>query len=429
MRFSLTSIFVLFLLIATTSVAAPLRIASYNVKYLNACVNYVRENSLRETLSLLNADVIAIQEVKDRRALEYFFDPSDWHIVIDDESTDDQNLAFVVRRGVEFRLASGNASNADEGDFLFPHSSNFPDKRDVLRLMVYVPELNSGLEILNHHAKSRYNGRVTSETQRLGAAKEIAAYINQTPYPYVIVLGDFNDNPDDSSLNTIESGYEVARGMENTPGQVMVNLAEPLLLHDYVTYGLNTRSISDGIVSPVISGSRLENYAGYDDDYEVRKALYDQILVSLPLAQVANKTEMSLLLVPSATQGNDDTRSSDHIPVFVDLFAADESANGLKVSRVLPNPVGQDNDNEIVEIKSTLSFTFIGKLVLEDKANNIYTFEIVIPPQGTAQIVPAKTAFSLNNSDELIRLYVDGVLADEAVYEVTQEGEWVKFDN
>jgi len=53
--------------------ADTLRIASYNVKYLSACVNYVRKDALESTFESLNVDIIALQEVRNREALEYFF--------------------------------------------------------------------------------------------------------------------------------------------------------------------------------------------------------------------------------------------------------------------------------------------------------------------------------------------------------------------
>lgn len=54
----------------TISFSDSLRIASYNSNYLSACVNYVRKEAFQSTVNLLNADVIAFQEVRDRSALE-----------------------------------------------------------------------------------------------------------------------------------------------------------------------------------------------------------------------------------------------------------------------------------------------------------------------------------------------------------------------
>lgn len=54
--------------VCTTVQATPHKIASYNIKYLPAGVNSVKELALRETFLKLDADVIALQEIKARRA-------------------------------------------------------------------------------------------------------------------------------------------------------------------------------------------------------------------------------------------------------------------------------------------------------------------------------------------------------------------------
>lgn len=55
---------------------------------------------------LEGVDIVALQEVRDRFAAEYYFDPEKWVIILDDDSTDDMNLAFAVRKGVDYTLAS-----------------------------------------------------------------------------------------------------------------------------------------------------------------------------------------------------------------------------------------------------------------------------------------------------------------------------------
>ena len=45
---------------------------------------------LRQVISLLDADVIGLQEIADRAALQLVFPPDKWDILIDDESGDAQ---------------------------------------------------------------------------------------------------------------------------------------------------------------------------------------------------------------------------------------------------------------------------------------------------------------------------------------------------
>lgn len=306
------------------SFSDSLRIASYNSNYLSACVNYARKEAFQSTVNLLNADVIAFQEVRDRSALELFFPAEQWHIIIDNESTDDQNLAYVIRKGVDYSLISGSIHNAEKEDFLFTSSSNFPDKRDVLTLIVRERYLGTDREllILNHHAKSRYGGRESTEPTRIAASLEIVKWIKSQDLKDIVVLGDFNDTPDDASVNTLEMGINSVLEMENSIGSLLINLSEPLVLEDYVSYGLNSRSLTADKVSvnPVDIGSRFRNFTEFSDDINVGKAMYDQILVSPTLLPALTNVSHDIFSNPVAVLGNSSTRASDHIPIYVDLF-------------------------------------------------------------------------------------------------------------
>lgn len=58
-----------------------------------------------------------------------------------------------------------------------------------------------------HHAKSRFGGRHTTDPRREGAARRLVHKLERAYHdePYVLV-GDFNDSPDDRSLNILEAG-------------------------------------------------------------------------------------------------------------------------------------------------------------------------------------------------------------------------------
>ena len=79
---------------------------------------------------------------------------------------------------------------------------------------------------------------------------------------FIVLVGDFNDNPDDQSLNILETGNAgAAGGEENIPGTFMINLTEPLLALGHVSYGLNSADIISGtdFVDTIDSGSRGRN--------------------------------------------------------------------------------------------------------------------------------------------------------------------------
>lgn len=101
------------------------RIATYNIKFLSTGVQQQgdRLTKLRQVIELLEADVIGLQEIADRAALELLFPPAEWRIVIDDQSNESQDLAAVVRR--PFRIVNfGPGLDADDEHFLFPASGD-----------------------------------------------------------------------------------------------------------------------------------------------------------------------------------------------------------------------------------------------------------------------------------------------------------------
>jgi hypothetical protein len=131
-----TIVAAILLVAAPASAQRNVRVANYNIQFLNTNVQNQgnRLQRLQQVISLLDADVIGLEEIADRAALELVFPPDKWDILIDDDSNDQQDLAIVVRH--PFKIICGNANlNADDSNFLFPGTQNdtlFPNRRDVL---------------------------------------------------------------------------------------------------------------------------------------------------------------------------------------------------------------------------------------------------------------------------------------------------------
>ena len=118
----------------------------------------------------------------------------------------------------------------------------------------------------------------------------------------------------------------------------MVNLMEPLYDKDYVTHGLWQRFKGAGL-EPIVNGAKKENerWRGkeyrYPDDVLVEQIMFDQILVSPGLAKRASSPMIfagadALMGEPGRTRKDENgravyetkpTRSSDHLPVYVDI--------------------------------------------------------------------------------------------------------------
>lgn len=404
-----------------TSQAFALTVATYNTKYLSACVNYKRSEAFQTVVDHLRVDVVALQEVRDRSALELFFPTETWAIVFEDASTDDQNLAFAVRRHTEYRLLSGNREQAASADFLFPGSKLFTDRRDVLAMVIRDDTLGGEVLLLNHHAKSRYGGRRITETVRTEQALAIVDWIANSPFrDRVILLGDFNDTPDDLSVNSLEAGSLASQLVENVPGPFLVNLAEPLLFDDRVSYGLNSRDVQDQdrrLIESSVPGSRQANLDAFAHDIEVSKALYDQVLVSPRLVDQVSARSAQLYPFAHAVVGNSDTRASDHIPVVV-AFAKPP----LTIEGVLPDPVGHDHNKESIVIGNPHPERADRTIRLRDESGHWFTQSISVPGLGTATVIPTGSAFSLNNSGDTLELWLDGRRIDRFEYLGSQEG-------
>jgi hypothetical protein len=80
--------------------SAQVRVATYNIQFLSIDVvnQGDRLSKLPEVIALLDAHVIGLQEVADRSATELLSPLTDWHLVIDDDCTDLQDLALAVRK-------------------------------------------------------------------------------------------------------------------------------------------------------------------------------------------------------------------------------------------------------------------------------------------------------------------------------------------
>ena len=131
----------LFLASASCFGEERVRIATYNTKYLNKDIGAGRLAHLKQAIDDVNADVIGLQEIDDRAALQKVFDPNKWHIIIDDDSGKNQDLALVVRKRFRLPDFEGRSLNAEPKDFLFSDAPDtyFPDRRDVLCVQIRLP--------------------------------------------------------------------------------------------------------------------------------------------------------------------------------------------------------------------------------------------------------------------------------------------------
>lgn len=279
------------------------RVATYNIKFLsverlNRPNQQGRREKIRQVIELLDADVIALQEINDRAALREIFSEDDWILIIDDDSGDDQNVGVAVRKPFLVSGFDPGDFDADEEDFLFPNESNvfFPNKRDVLSVRIDIPDSEETFYVMIVHTKSRFErdpnkGRATNDFRREGASKRLITKLDQDFHDeFFILLGDFNDNPDDRSLNILETGDpNTAGGPEENQGPFLINLTEPLVVSDHVSHGRNSLDIQGGQINTIDPGSRQRNNDGRRTNEHTGDILFDQILIP---AHMLNRYEL-----------------------------------------------------------------------------------------------------------------------------------------
>ncbi len=393
------------------------RVASYNIKFLNTDVTQQGDRlaKLKQVIELLDAQVIGLQEIDNRNALKLVFPTSKWHLIIDDDSPEVQDVAIVVRKSLNVKGFSGNNLDADDEHFLFSaagFNDFFPKRRDVLAVEIGFPNSEESFFVMVHHAKSRLEGRATTDLRREGAAKELVKIFEQRfDEKNFILLGDFNDNPDDKSLNILETGDPNAlAGPEKTDVPFLINLMEPLCALGHVSHGRNNANIENGTVNTIDASSRDRNNQFRGTDTNTGDILFDQMLI--PMRMAANYVQNSAGVFNNevAMRGNSETRASDHLPVFAEFsFGAEPGTNGLsavRISALLPNPMGADNGKEVVVLRNDGSSPVnLAGWKLRDKAGNEFLLNGTIAGADELWITMTNFSMPLNNSGDEISLF------------------------
>ncbi len=276
-----SGLFLLVFLSIAGAAAQEIKVATYNIYFLDEGITPTRKQRLQQVLAGLDADVIGFQEINTRAGLRNIL-PAEYDIAMADDPEEVQELALAVRPPLKIR-----SFRSVFPDTIYDHA--FPRKRDLLE--VRVDGYGKNFVFLVHHAKSRRGGRNETASRREAASKLMVDYIkSKLKKRNVILLGDFNDNPDDRSLNILEYGSaSAAGGIDVREDTFLFNATERLLEKDYCSYGYNYLFDSTALPDTfdlVVAGSRAENNKWRDkphdfmNDVKIKTILFDQILLS-----------------------------------------------------------------------------------------------------------------------------------------------------
>jgi exonuclease III len=411
----------------------PVRVASYNIYFLRANISNAREANLRQVIATLGADVIGLQEIQNRAALERIFDPEAWSLVIDEESDDVQDLAVAVRKPLEVRRRNGSTFDldADDEDFLFPGSgfeSPYPNRRDCLCILIKTPNDQGEFFLMVNHWKSRLGGRSTTDTRREEAARLLASKIeHEFDGKNLVVVGDMNDNPDDKSLNILESGNPTAiGGPEQQNGPLLVNVGDELVTKDIVTWGAFVDE--NGTLVKVIPGSQDQNNQTRGTPGSAAPILFDHILFPVHMLDQYVPGSAAVFSEPVARQGNglSGSTASDHLPILADFVIRnpDETepppmpgSAALRIVELMPNPASEDAGNEFVILRNTGTTSVdLAGWKLRDRSDNEWSISGTVQANGTLKLIDSANKMPLNNNgDEIVLLNAQG----QAVHRVS----------
>lgn len=339
------------LLATSTQAQTPMRVMSYNLEWFSEGATAERLSNIQSVIKNINPQVVGLMEIQSKAALlQLFPEGGDWTVGIQDDPTEPQELAIAVRK--PFKLVSW------ELVFTRPlFDPMFPGRRDVMRAIVQAP---NGATVATYvvHLKSRSGGRLQTDFQRESAAGMLSSFLvsRANIEPDYMVMGDFNDTPEDRSANILESGDLMCPAGAGTPHKVAINLAEALYRKDYVTHGLE-RLFKGQDMDPIVPGAATSNddtrgkEFKFPDDVKVTQILFDQMLVSPHLFPAVKGSENIYSKADSirgkgprvkVTDGPDGrvvdyiekgTQASDHQPVYADF--------SLPTPVPAPPPIGQ----------------------------------------------------------------------------------------
>jgi hypothetical protein len=263
-----------------------------------------------------------------------------------------------------------------------------------------------------HHGKSRAGGRAATDPRREGAARAmIQVFERDFDEKDVILVGDFNDNPDDRSLNILETGDPNAPGgPEEIDGPFLANLTEPLMAAGHVSHGKGAMDIVGDQINTLDPMSRQRNNVARGTDQHTGRILFDQILIPVRMRDRYVDGSAKVFNHASALRGSEPTRASDHLSVFADFVFGGVKpppppVAAVRMLSLLPSPEGPDEGREQVTLgNGTAEEVDLAGWLLRDRVGNRFALDGMIPAREQLTITMRACSMPLNNSGDDVSL-------------------------
>ena len=179
--------------------------------------------------------------------------------------------------------------------------------RDILYFKAYLTEAYPVWFFINHWPSRRTGAE--SEARRLAAATVLKAKIDNIylgePYARVIVMGDFNDNPDDTSVRLLQ------QPVPNTKAPALVNLMQSI--DRSTNFSVRYKAQNDLFDQFTVSGNLLDK----NNQYFIHN---NQAHIYAPAWLLFNHPKYGLIPNRTYASGKWVGGYSDHLPVYFDVI-------------------------------------------------------------------------------------------------------------
>lgn len=427
----------LIILLACLIKASTVRIMTYNL--LNFEDENDRENDFRTIISIIEPDLIMVQEISGQTGFFHFksdvldlIEPNTWTGASFINQTASQDIALYYRHDLFTFISTTEINTAQTAG-----------TRDVIEWKIIHNASEKELNIYGVHFKA--SSGQTNAAQRLEEATVLRNYLNSLDENYFIVGGDFNIYSNNQSS---EPAFEMLTGISgNNNGR----LFDPI---NRIGHWHNNSSFADvHTQSPRTSSFGGGAPGGMDDRF-------DWLFVSAAL--LSDSSDIHYIEDSYETFGNDGNHfnqainsgnnmsvsneianalhdASDHLPVYMDLFFNDltYAFSGISITEIMPDPsMVSDSYGEWFEIfNSTDTSININGWIIKDLDDDYHIIgseglEVIIEPgeyvvmarndnqslNGGISVGYQYSNFTLSSNDEIILTNSSGAILDEVHY-------------
>jgi Lamin Tail Domain len=164
------------------------------------------------------------------------------------------------------------------------------------------------------------------------------------------------------------------------------------------------------VVNTLDPASRQRNNLARGTNQHTGAILFDQILIPVRMRERYVEGSTKVFNHAVAVRGSEQTRASDHLPVFADFVLGDGGPPpppvvAVRILSVLPNPDGPDEGREQVTIgNGTAEAVDLTGWMLRDRAGNRFALTDSVPAQQQLTITMREFSMPLNNSGDDVSL-------------------------